>query len=140
MTTGQRLDRLERENRWMKAGGVVAMAGVVALLVVVILPARDHLVARSLTLEDTDGTASATLDSNGLEFADGNGRLTALTSSGLGGPSLVLGARGAGEPSVTLGAAFGLTFHRGPGIEAVLSHTMFALYDAKGDVIWQAPR
>ena len=164
MTTEQRLGRLERENRWMKAGGVMAMAGVVAVLVVVLLPAGD-LVARSLTLEDEDGTPRARLHLLGLELADAKGReWAALSSTGLMGPTLVLDGEGERE-HVSLGA-LGLSFNPGftlfasgltpSGRElgptlvltdgsnstAELTGTGFTLYDGNGEsrVVLGVPR
>jgi hypothetical protein len=153
MTTEQRLERLERENRWMKVAGMVVVAALGVTLVLLLMPAGD-LVARSLTLENEDGVARARLHLLGLELADADGReWAALSSTGIMGPALQLDGKGGSvslgalglryRPGFTLlgssvnpvGRELGptLALEDGSGRMAVLQVAEFTLYDGNGE-------
>ena len=57
MTIEQRLERLERQNRWMKRGGAVAVALVAAVFLMGQAKPKElpDLEVRSLTLKDNAG-------------------------------------------------------------------------------------
>ncbi|MHC5052644.1 MAG: hypothetical protein ACYTGK_18790, partial [Planctomycetota bacterium] len=80
MTTKQRLERLERESRWMRRVGAVAVA--VAATVFLIGQGKDKqlpdLEVRSLTVKDKDGKVRVLLGvapdgSAGLRFMKDGG-------------------------------------------------------------------
>ncbi|MHC4137873.1 MAG: hypothetical protein ACYS0K_23270 [Planctomycetota bacterium] len=133
MTTEQRLERLERENRWMRRIGAVGVA--VAAAVFLVGQGKEkvppNLVARSLTLKDKEGTVHAYLaagvDGSSLIFVDKAHKMRASL--------IVGGVRGAR-----------LTFHDRDGKARAGLGTLVSgsphvtLSDAKGNVIWQAPR
>jgi len=129
MTTEQRLEKLERENRWMRRIGAVGLAIVAAIAVwprsrdpkVNSLQVTDkNGTERMWFVTDVDGTPGlSVLDKNGearMVFgtdADGPVRLSLLDKDGTERMWLVTDADGT------------------PGL---------VLHDPKGDVIWQAPR
>ena len=88
MTTEQRLERLERENRWMRRIGAVGVA--VAATVFLIGQGTDKeppdLTVRSLTVVDKDGKSRAQLRTTAegwpsLTLRDGDGRVWVALSS-----------------------------------------------------------
>ncbi|MHC4138043.1 MAG: hypothetical protein ACYS0K_24150 [Planctomycetota bacterium] len=157
MTTEQRLERLERENRWLRRIGAVTVA--VAAAVFLIGQGKDKklpdLEVRSVQVKDKDGKVRVALgtDAEGtphLRFADEHGKLRAML--GTFDEDLLcltlwdrdfkvraaLGVSSAGSPHLRLADEAGvarlrLSTHRdgSPYLE---------FYDAKGTVIWQAPR
>jgi len=162
MTTEQRLEKLERQNRWMRRIGTVAVA--VAAAVFLIGQGKDKgpqdLVVRSLTVEDKDGETRATLATDDqiggvtlrlcgkdtwpsaflAVLADGTAGLVLNDKNTKARVSLLLG--GDGSPTLLLGdkngqtrAALGAT-----ETETRTAESMLTMYDAKGNVIWQAPR
>ena len=84
MTIEQRLRRLERQNRWMKRTGVLALA-IVATVVLSGQAKRGlpHLKARSLTVVDARGTSRVVVSDEGLRVNDrhGNSRVALRTIS-----------------------------------------------------------
>jgi hypothetical protein len=111
MTLEQRLERLERENRWMRRLGAVAVAVVAAVLLMGQDKAKDlpDLVVRSLTVKDKDGKVRATL----ATLATGSAYLRFLDKSGK--RRAALDVLNDGTPRLRL-------------------------FDAKGKVIWKAPK
>ena len=81
MTTEQRLKRLERENKWMRRIGVVAVA--VAAAVFLIGQGKDKelpdLEVRSLKVKDKDGKVRCTL---GTRVGNGAGYLSITNEAG----------------------------------------------------------
>jgi len=160
MTTEQRLERLERENRWMRRIGAVAVAVAAAVFLVGQGKAKElpDLVVRSLTVRDKNGKTRATLDADdegvslrlcgkdtwpsallavladggaGLVLNDKNSKLRAsLLVGGDGSPTLLLGDKN-GQTRAALGAT---------ETETRTAESTLTMYDAKGNVIWQAPR
>ncbi|MHC4138098.1 MAG: hypothetical protein ACYS0K_24425 [Planctomycetota bacterium] len=150
MTTEQRLERMERENRWMRRIGAVSIAVVVAVFLVG--QAKDKeppdLVVRSLTMKDKDGRTRAQLwmflDKVHLDLCDVRGRARAtLSLMKDGSPSLRfcdsnrkarlrIGAERRVGPFLDLSDKDGKT-------RATLGLTAFALRDANRKVIWKAP-
>ena len=80
MTIDQRLGRLERENRWMRGIGAVGVAVAAAVLLMGQGKQTEgwHLVAKSLTINDADGTPRIRLGQERgppqLVFLDATGR------------------------------------------------------------------
>jgi hypothetical protein len=168
MTTEQRLERLERENRWMRRTGAVAVA--VAAAVFLIGQGRDKelpdLEVRSLTVKGKDGFTRIRLSTfDGWPFLglyDKDSRLRAMLAStgtdGMSGLSLFdpdrkrrarLATAADGSPLLSLHdktgrsrAALGVatTVEKKTGAETKTAENTLTMYDAKGKVIWQAPR
>ena len=69
MTTEQRIERLERENRWIRRGGAVLFAVVAAVVLVAQGKdddkAPDHLTVKSLSVLDKQGVSRITLMTGG---------------------------------------------------------------------------
>ena len=83
MTLEQRLERLERQSRWMRRGGALALA-VEATVILVGQGAEEDLrdlEARSLTLKDSDGRERLRIGpefaEHGLRFMDATGETRA---------------------------------------------------------------
>ena len=146
MTTEQRLERLERENRWMRRIGAVGVAVALGALAAALLvergPAQTHqpsqlgeefpdLEVRSLTVKDEDGKARVCLATGGgvalmtLLHKDGKSGV-ALTATPLGAAAVNLIDKD-GKPRATLGTL-------ADGSPAL------RLLNAKGKVIWKAPK
>ncbi|MHC4164957.1 MAG: hypothetical protein ACYSUM_22820, partial [Planctomycetota bacterium] len=123
------------ESRWMRRIGAVGVAVVAAVFLIgqgggkaKELP---NLVARSLTLKDTEGTVRAYLaagvDGSSLVFVDKARTWRAsLIVGGVDGAGLRICDRD-GTARVRLGIS-----HNGS--------PRLRLYDAKGQVIWKAPK
>ena len=136
MTTEQRLERLERENRWMRRIGAAGVA--VAAAVFLIGQGKDKelpdlvvgsLAVKKLTVKDKDGKERAAL----FTAADGSPYLTFSEKNGTS--RVMLSAHG--PAGLTLYGKDGKTGARlatRPGGASYLT-----LYDAKGNVIWQTP-
>jgi len=175
MTLEQRLEKLERENRWMRRIGVVAAA--VAAAVFLIGQGKDReppdLVVRSLRVQDEKGKVRASLrmtadgailgfydddgkmrimlgakgDRHSLKFIDTAGESRATFGTTAGFPALKL-AEGSGTTRVLLSATPGFRglYLRDKDdmpravLEMVDGSPTFKFGDAKGNVIWQAPR
>ncbi|MHC4137639.1 MAG: hypothetical protein ACYS0K_22055 [Planctomycetota bacterium] len=180
MTTEQRLERLERENRWMRRIGAVGVA--VAAAVFLIGQGKDkELHVQSLRVGGKDGWATLsakhlsfmdkartlrvllTREHGGasLMFADGNGKLRAvLSTTEVGSTRLRLSDHNDemrallrvlpdGSPSLGLydkngrdRAVLGVTttVDKKTGAETKTAESTLTLYDAKGKVIWKAPK
>ena len=80
MTLEQRLERLERQNRWMKRIGMLGLAVAAAVLLSGQAKAKDlqHLKVRSLTLIDAKGRNRVVLTDYGLRVSDLNGKTRAM--------------------------------------------------------------
>jgi len=135
MTTEQRLERLERENRWMRRFGAVGIS--VAAAVFLIGQGKEKklqdLEVRSLTVKDADGKVRARL-----------GTLAKRASACLA----LVGKEGniRAQFWVTAGGSTGLSFWGKDGKGRVLLGTMgddspgLVFRDKDANVIWQAPR
>jgi hypothetical protein len=145
MTTEQRLERLEQENRWMRWIGAVAVFFPLAALAAVFLVERGpaqidrssqpdeelpDLVVRSLTVKDKDGNVRTYLTTRAgqalmkLVGKDGNsGVYFSATSAGAAGVN-VLGKDGRAR------AYLGADADGAP---------LLSLKDDDGKVIWKAP-
>ena len=79
MQIEERVGRLERENRRLKAGGglVLLLLGSVFLLGQASPDVIDEIKARRISIYDENGKVRATLRSEGLSFYDENGKLRA---------------------------------------------------------------
>jgi hypothetical protein len=117
MTTEQRLEKLERENRWMRRIGVVAVA--VAAIVFLVAQGKNKvppdLVVRSLAVKDRNGRIRARLflqerergEEPILTMEDPYGTGAYVSPGGLG----ITGAGGKSS------AGIGLSNHRAPGLQ-----------------------
>jgi len=100
-TLARRLDRVERENRWLKRAGLVALAVIAA--VVLMGQATQGKVAKVIeaekfVLRDAEGKPRARLESlpSGLvrlALLDKNENIQSVLGVGVGRPSLVLAGR-----------------------------------------------
>ena len=179
MTTEQRLERLERENRWMRRIGAVAVA--VAAAVFLIGQGKDKdlqdLVVRSVLVKDKHGALRAILDKDGLiihdevglvplvmlhgngglGIYDRNGRQTLAVGVGRGVAGVfLLGDKNGraslqtaadGSPALRLldkdghnRAVLGVTEAMKAGVKTKTAENTLRLYDAKGKLIWKAPK
>jgi hypothetical protein len=130
----KRLDRVERENRWLKLIGAFTVVGLSALLFMG--QAKPSNVARTIDAEkfvvrDANGQIGAVLgitgDGNlGLEIRDKNGKAGLVLGIGLNGnPALRMDSKEGKS-----GLALGVRSDNNPGVE---------LYDRDGKVVWVAP-
>ncbi len=145
MTVEQRLERLERQNRWMKRIGMLVLAVAAAVLLSGQAKGKawQHLEVSSLTLMDKDGMAGASLSLFGtgtphLLLHDKNGKKRVwLGVNRDGSPALDLYDKNVNKRA-TLGVT--TTVDKRTGAETKTAESTLTLFDAKGDVIWQAPR
>jgi len=145
-----RLSRLERQNRWLKIGGLAALAAVGGLLLIGATAPPKVVEAQQFVLRDENGATAATLtamqdgpklilygagekicaalsvtkDGANLQLADAQGDRRALLGVAADGPGLVL-LDPDDKPRVTLANT-----KLGPGMVIV---------DAKGQPIFAAP-
>jgi len=135
MTTEQRLERLERENKWMRRIGAVAVA--VAAAVFLVGQGKDKelpdLEVRSLTVKDEDGRTRAMLAtlSDGLPYlslSDKDGRPRAVLTTLLNGSPVLSLCDKDGKRRALL------------ALRSVDGSPRLHLFDAKGKVIWKAPK
>jgi hypothetical protein len=146
MTTEQRLARLERENRWMRRLGAVAVAVAAAVFLVGQGKDKPRVVeAQKFVLRDSEGKSRAELslrerggvglasllllrpDAPMLALRDGSGRSRLVLSAADEGATDMLIKDARGNARVLLGVS-----HRGSGgIE---------VYAPNGTVIWKAPK
>jgi len=168
MTTEQRLERLEKQNRWMRRIGAVGLAVVAGVFLVGQGKEKvpPDLVVRSLKMEDKDGVVRAGLfpmdadGSPGLTLADKNGKARAMLALVADSASLILSDKNGKARAMLAAHADGSTaliiFDKEEHARAVLgvhetvnkvtgaktktAENTLTMYDAKGDVIWQAPR
>jgi hypothetical protein len=156
MTTEQRLARLERENRWMRRLGAVAVAVAAAVFLVGQGKDKPRVVeAQKFVLRDSEGKSRAELSLRerggvGLDLRDGAGTPRAsllllrpdapmlALRDGSGRSRLVLSAADEGATDMLIKDARGNArvllgvSHRGSGgIE---------VYAPNGTVIWKAPK
>jgi len=157
MILEQRVEKLERENRWMRRIGAVAVAVVAAVFLVGQGKEKEppDLVVRSLAVKDKNGNVRATLGTlaNGtpqLRLADRHGKPRAMLGtleSDLLGLSLwdsdfkvraALSLNAAGKPHLRLADEGGVARARLSTVRD--GSAKLELYDAKGKVIWKAPK
>ncbi len=130
----RRLDRVERENRWLKCMGALALIGAAAL--VIMGQAKPSSVAKLVEAEkfvvrDAGGGVGAVLGVT----TDGNLGLEIRDKGGKAGVTLGMGA--SGNPALRLdgkdgkaGAALGVRSDNSAGLE---------LYDKDGKIVWATP-
>jgi hypothetical protein len=162
MTTEQRLERLEQENRWMRWIGAVAVAVVAAVLlvgqgkdkepqdlVVRSLRVMDGLRTRAeldvldespyLKLNDRTGRDRITL------YADFKGDSTLFFSDRAGKTRLALGVTGDGSPFVDSTGTADVSFaDKDDKMRVILGTKVdgtpsLRFFDKAGKVIWKAP-
>ena len=155
MTIEQRLAKLERQNRWMKRAGGMALAAVACVVLMGQGKAKvvPDLVAKSLTIKDKDGKTRVKLETDpkigapSLRLYDGAGKeRAALTVSALF--STLLFSNKAGEVRMSLSVLAGLPtlfFNDKAGqVRAALKlypNGTPSLEFVKNDkVIWRAPK
>jgi hypothetical protein len=149
MTTEQRLERLERENRWMRRIGAVGVA--VAAAVFLIGQGKENelpdLEVRSLTVKDEAGVVRARLKTDrgltGLAFLDKHGKDRAWLGAGDGSAGLTF------TPTFQLGVSFGSQslrlYDEDRKLRLALSthrdgSPSLRFFDAERNVIWAAPK
>ncbi len=170
MDLEQRLVRLERANRRMKRIGALVLMVAAAVVLSGAADGKDlpDLEVGSLTLKDKDGKTRALLGASadgavGLLLTDKDGKTRAyLVVEANGSPVLALtdkdGKRRAslyvgvdGSPALVLydkgrrtlfAATLGVvtTVDKRTGAKTTTTAGALTLFDAKGDVLWQAPR
>ena len=160
MSIEERLERLERQNRWMKRGVGVAAALVAAVVLVAQAKPKElpDLEVRSLTVKDKDGNSRIRL-SAGIVDGEQRTALTLADQTGTRRIHLCAGDLGTAMRIMTPG---GKLLH---SVEAAHSSRQFSewtlngpqgrmksrlslgadsaafeLLDVKGKVIWQAPK
>ena len=154
MTIEQRVAKLERQNRWMKRAGGLALVAVACVVLIGQGKAKElpDLVAKSLTIKDENGKELAFLGADVgwpalLRFTSKDGGAFFGTSPA-GTPHLYIGDN-ANRARVSLG----LTPHGAPtlgirdenGVNRLLlgiardGGGYLTLQDAKGKMTWQAP-
>ena len=144
MDLEQRVAQLERGNRRMKRiGALVLVVAAAALLSGQVKGKYPDLEVGSLTLKDKAAKTRARLGvsadgSPSLDLLDRDGKTRArLTVLPDGSPGLALFGKD-GSVRATLGAT--ATVDKRTGAKTKTTEGTLTLFDAKGDVIWQAPR
>ncbi len=155
MTIEQRVAKLEKQNRWMKRVGELALAAVACVVLVGQGKAKElpDLEVRSLTVKSKGGKELAFLGADVgwtalLRFTSKDGRHQARLGTTLNGmPSLYLG-----DNAIRAQVSLGLTPKGSPGFAVrdkngvnrlVLGvgrdgSVFLKLLDAKGNVVWRA--
>ena len=135
MSVEERLERLERQNKWMRRLGAVGVA--VAAAVFLIGQGKEEelpdLVARSLTLKDEDGNTRLEARTDRMEFSTKGGTVLLSLVAGSGDKPLTFVRVGDETKAQILLSAW-------HGAETKTAESMLILRDAKGKVIWQAPK
>ena len=150
----QRLDRLERENRWLKRIGALVVVGIAA--VVLMGQAKPSKVAKVIEAEeiiirDKNKQMRVSISSLGIHVLNAE-EVTSVYSDGITlgtrklqlmvlsntstGPSISLRDR-QGNTRALLGRA-SLGFTR-TGAVIRMAESSLALFDKKGELIWSAP-
>jgi hypothetical protein len=164
MTLEQRLERLERENWWMRRIGVVGAAVLAAVVLMGQGKAErafyaDSIETRKLVILDPKGRKRAWLTTESLRrspdefypvllFRDDAGKRSIYLGGGRA-PQLAL-AKGETRVGLFIGAVFGnpaFSWSRGRGIDKNLlsivmrnnDHPVMEFRNRAGDVIWKAP-
>ena len=153
MTVEERLARLERENRWLRRGGGVALAAIATVLLVGQAGSKPlaDLEARSLTIKDASGRETLTIEPPlGLQLRDNTGKVRArLGLDGVGAPHLSLyddQGKGSVGLHMTKDSAAMALFDGSGAIRAHLQVDRDAgtpsliFRDPAGEVTWQAPK
>ena len=128
MTIEQRVAKLEKQNRWMKRAGGLALAAVACVFLMGQGKEKGKAFeVGALIIKDTAGIVRAK-----------------LTKSADGAPALMFFGK-AGNPRMVLNGAPALSlFDKASETRARLSVSAdgtpsLTMHDAKGNVIWQAP-
>jgi hypothetical protein len=105
MTTDQRLERLERQNRWMTAA--VASMAVVLAVVFLVAAGQDQEKDKPKVLEEVRAKRVAIVDNAGndriiLDAPEGRARLAMFTGASEDKPQLALGVESGGVSVVAL--------------------------------------
>jgi len=147
MTTDQRIERLERQNRWMRRVGVLAIIGIAALLFMA--QARESklpdLKVRSLAVLDEKGRVRASLapHENGVGFTLSDVNLKSRMMLGVWGTPYMTFWRGQAE-LLTLAhtkddGQIQLRIHDPMTLKLVRQNVRFMLEDSDGKVLYTAP-
>jgi len=111
----QRLEKLERQNRWLKVAGSIFVLVVASLVFTAQAPSKKRVEANEFILRDAEGRVSAELLSTGagasLGMYDPRGQLRAVLAVGKYGPGLVLV-----DANGKIRATFGLDDEEGPSL------------------------
>jgi len=153
VTIEQRVEKLEAENRRLRrAGGAVVAVLLAVVLVGAALPQEipELIEARAFRVIDENGTMRAAVTTEGIGYADEGGGLRALiTSAGLNlsdedrilrvvvNPDGILYV----DENQTVRVALGRIQTGNPAIGTEMTlPAAVVVYDADGNVIWQAPQ
>jgi len=150
-----RVEKLERENLWLKiAGGVLLLGLMAACTSAALMPQEvpDVIEARTFAVIDEDGTTRAGITSVGIGYHDEEGNLRALVSprgiayideNGTTRGRIEAGGSSYfyenGEISARIMAGGSSYFDESGEIRARIVAGSFTYFDENGDVIWQAP-
>jgi hypothetical protein len=130
----KRLERLEKENRWIKCIGAATLFGAVALLIMG-QSKPDNIAkvvdAERFVVRDSSGAVRAVLGVN----PDGNMGLEVRDKNGKAGVALGMGANG--NPALRLDGKEGKT-GIALGVRSDNSSAM-EFYNTEGKIIWAAP-
>ncbi len=135
MSLEQRVERLERENRRLKlAGGAVVAVLLIVALVGAVMPQGipEVIDARMFRVVDESGTVRATLGASAIRYFDENSHQHVRMSDE--GITYF-------DEDHNMRATLGRTEIVTPSTGATTTYpAAVVLYDAEGNVIWQAPR
>ena len=125
-TLAGRLDRVERENRWLKQAGVVVLAVMVAVVLMgQVKPQSRTIETEKLIIKDEKGVIRVKLALRGLMMYDRNGKIKVELSNFPG-----------------VGSTLALTHPGEKGGVVVGAHKVkpfISLFNKAGKVIWSAP-
>ncbi len=125
-TLARRLDLVERENRWLKQAGVVALAMIAAVVLMgQVKPQSRTIETEKLIMKDEKGVIRVKLALRGLMMYDRNGKIKVELSNFPG-----------------VGSTLALTHPGEKGGVVVGAHKVkpfISLFNKAGTVIWSAP-
>ncbi len=125
-TLARRLDKVERENRWLKQAGVVALVMIAAVVLMgQVKPQSRTIETENLIIKDEKGVIRVKLALRGLRMYDRNGKIKVELSNFPG-----------------VGSTLALTHPGEKGGVVVGAHKVkpfISLFNKAGKVIWEAP-
>ena len=125
-TLARRLDGVERENRWLKRAGVLALAVIAAVVLMgQVKPQSRTIETENLIIKDEKGVIRVKLALRGLMMYDRNGKIKVELSNFPG-----------------VGSTLALTHPGEKGGVVVGAHKVkpfISLFNKAGKVIWEAP-